>query len=109
MPRLWKAGIDMTEAELQRACNETLRQLGIPYFHYEKGCGKNLTHRGGIPDLIFFHKGNAFAIELKAEGGNVSDAQTVTLKKLHDNGVHTRICFTHEAFIGILKEYNIIT
>lgn len=65
----------MTESKLQSLCNAYLRKRGIRFYHAEKGRGKNLTHRGGFPDLAIFLNKTVYFVELKTEHGKLSDEQ----------------------------------
>jgi len=47
---------------------------------------KLLGTLAGVPDLLFFHKSNLFAVELKARGGRLSPAQQAYADKLDHNG-----------------------
>ena len=84
------------EAELQKKCNKLLKDNGIGFIHIEKGRGKNKTHRGGFPDILFWIGRKFYAVELKAPGKKATPEQLEYLKDLTDNG---------GAYTYVLKEY----
>jgi len=43
----------------------------------------------GASDLLLWHQGNAFALELKAPGGRLSEAQLEFLARFNDAGGHS--------------------
>lgn len=79
------------EQEIQKAVVAHLRQRGKPrlvYFHVPNGVrgnrrkdhiqgaiAKGMGVRPGVSDLILLFEGNAYALELKAEGGRATEAQ----------------------------------
>jgi VRR-NUC domain len=42
----------------------------------------------GASDLLLWHRGNSFALELKSPGGRLSDAQLEFLARFNDAGGH---------------------
>ena len=74
------------EKLLQKACEEYLKLIGVPYFHlqhyYKLKCPKCLaiiefiTGGGeGLPDLIIFAPKGIFIPELKGDGGRLEKTQ----------------------------------
>ncbi len=47
---------------------------------------KKMGTLAGVPDLLFFHTGSLFALELKAKGTLLSPSQQAYRKSLEDNG-----------------------
>jgi VRR-NUC domain len=86
------------ESLIQRAVFEHLRQRGAPglfFFHAANGgyrrpieaaIMKGLGVRAGVPDVIAIKDGRTYALELKAEGGRLSEAQERALIELRDAG-----------------------
>lgn len=87
-----------SEAAIQRSVFEHLRTRGAPgVFAFHVGNGgyrkpteaailKGLGVVAGVPDVFIVHNGRTFAIELKAEGGRLTDAQLSTMARLRDAG-----------------------
>src|ERR1043166_5220996 len=96
------------ESELQSWANAVLRSLDIPFFHIEKGRGKNLTHRAGFPDIIGFKNGKLFAVELKGPYGKIEPAQEEWLSKLENEGAITGIVKTKNEFFSILEKLGFV-
>jgi VRR-NUC domain len=96
------------EAAIQRAVFQHLRVRGAPgvfAFHpanggyrkpVEAAILKGLGVVAGVPDVIAIHNGRCFALELKAEGGRVTDKQLATIAALREAG----------AFVGIAEGIN---
>lgn len=81
-------------------------------FHVPNGGSRNkieavqLRAQGliaGVPDLIVLWEGKMYGIELKVEGGKLSDAQ----KKLHEvwlnTGIKVFVCWSFEEAKQIIK------
>ena len=45
--------------------------------------------QAGVPDMLFWHDGECFALELKADKGRASPEQIVFQDRLRSAGVHT--------------------
>lgn len=91
------------ESTIQRECNEILRDLGVPFIHFEGGGGNNRQHRRGVPDLLFFWKSKSYGIEIKTKKGRVKPHQQEWLDKLSKQGVVVGICRSVEDFLDLLK------
>lgn len=98
----------MIEQDLQESCNETLRALGIPFYHKERGPRTARTHSAGLPDLLWWWKGKAYAVELKTKIGVVSDDQKKWLADLSAQGVYTGVCRSEDEFVGFLMSHGIV-
>ena len=46
----------------------------------------------GVPDILAWHDGKAFAMEIKAEDGRLSEAQAEMISRLDSAGVFTAVC-----------------
>lgn len=53
---------------------------------------KLMGSKAGVPDLLFWWRGGAGAIELKAPQGRVATAQNKFLSALHSVGVKVAVC-----------------
>jgi hypothetical protein len=86
------------EAQIQRAVVAHLKARGAPglvWTHVplggyrkpvEASILKGLGTRAGVSDLLLWHRGRAFALELKAEGGKPSEAQMQFISDLNAAG-----------------------
>jgi len=89
------------EAAIQRAVCDHLRlraKAEVLWLHCPNGehrnpiTGAKLKRMGvlaGASDLLLWHQGNSFALELKAPGGRLSEAQLEFLARFNDAGGHT--------------------
>lgn len=60
----------------------------------------------GVPDLLFFHQGRAYGIELKA-GSRLTAAQAATHALLGHAGVPTRVCHALSDVLAALVDWKI--
>jgi ParB-like chromosome segregation protein Spo0J len=91
------------EAQIQRALVEHLRLRAKPtvlWLHVPNGgrrdkiTGMQLKRLGtlaGASDLLLWHQGNSFALELKAQGGRLSESQLEFLARFNDAGGDTAV------------------
>lgn len=70
---------------------------------------KGMGLLAGMPDLLFFHRGEAFGMELKATKGKITESQTATHEHLAVCGVDVRVVRTLDEALGCLKEWEIPT
>lgn len=108
------------EQEIQKAVLVHLKVRGVPsilYFHVPSGGYRRpieaaiFTSLGaipGIPDLIIIKAGHCFALELKAEGGRLSDNQNVVLAKLKDCGATCAVAFGLDAALAQLEMWKLL-
>lgn len=70
---------------------------------------KGLGVRAGVTDIIIIKDGQTYGLELKAEGGRISDNQTETMKAMAAAGAKVEVVFGLTAALrwlegnGILK------
>src|SRR5262245_12108697 len=62
----------------------------------------------GAPDLLLWHQGRSYALELKAEAGKVSESQASMLQRLEAAGVATAICHGVDAAIATLEGWQLL-
>jgi len=98
----------LTEQQIQSAVFEHLRVRGAPgIFAWHPFSGgyrrpieaaiyKSLGARAGLPDVMVLHRSKLFCLELKKEGGRVTDKQLATIAALREAG----------AFVGIAEGIN---
>jgi len=64
---------------------------------------KSLGVAPGAPDLLLWCAGKAYALELKADDGRVSDSQADMLQRLGDAGVITAIAYGIDQALEFLE------
>src|SRR5262245_22648959 len=69
---------------------------------------KSLGVVPGAPDLLLWHAGKAYAIELKSESGRVSETQAAMLKRLTNAGVATAVCYGIDQAIACLEGWQLL-
>jgi hypothetical protein len=99
----------MTEAQIQRECNEYLRKRCILFLHLEAGRGaRGKTHRASWPDLLIWHKGYCFGFELKVEGKSPTEEQRSMFFALAHAGVTCGWGTSLDMLIDFLKIQGVV-
>jgi hypothetical protein len=75
-----KPGQPLSEAEIQRRVLNELKGRSVPnsvWFHvpHNPHSRRSVGFRAGVSDLIMLNRGEAFALELKADNGRATEAQ----------------------------------
>jgi hypothetical protein len=108
------------EQEIHRNVVEHLRWRGVKglvFLHPANGGGrspvegailKGLGVIPGTPDLLLWHDGRAYALELKSAVGRISDAQTDMLDRLSEAGVFTAIAHGLDRALAILEAWGLL-
>jgi len=108
------------EAQLHAAVVEHLRLRAKPdvlWLHCPNGerrdkiTGAKLKRMGvlaGASDLLLWHQGNSFALELKAPGGRLSEAQLEFLSRFNDAGGHTAIAEGLDRALACLEAWGLL-
>lgn len=96
----------------------TVRALpGVVWFHVPNGGSRTAAEAGrfkalgvkaGVPDILALRAGQLFALELKAQGGRVSDAQRDTLAALNAAGAHTAVAWGLDDALEILERWGVL-
>lgn len=110
----------LTENQIQRTIFQHLRQRGAPgvfAFHPAnggfrrpieakilKGCGV----LAGVPDIIALHKGNFYAIELKAMKGRPTVPQLECIDAIRYAGGHAVVCHGLNAALETLEQWGLL-
>ena len=90
---------------------------GLVAIHVPNGGFRRLTEAkilsglgvtAGVPDLLLWHDGKAFALELKAESGRVSESQADMLDKLGKAGVLTAVCHGIDNAVATLEGWQLL-
>lgn len=108
------------EDQLQAAVvlHMTVRALpGVVWFHVPNGGSRTAAEAGrfkalgvkaGVPDLLALRAGQLFALELKAQGGRVSDAQREMLAALKAAGAEAAVAWGLDEALEILERWGVL-
>ena len=103
------------EQAIQKALFEHLRMRGVPglvAIHVPNGgfrkpveakILKGLGVIPGVPDVLLWHDGKSFAIELKSESGRATELQLEMLDRLSQAGVFTAVCHGLDKALAVLE------
>src|SRR5215831_19295493 len=109
------------EAQLQATVVEHLRLRAKPdvlWLHVPNGerrdkiTGAKLKRMGvlaGASDLLFWHNGNSFALELKAPGGRLSEAQLEFLARFNDAGGHSAVAESIDCALACMEAWGLLS
>jgi hypothetical protein len=110
----------LPEAQIHRALVEHLRLRARPdvlYLHVPNGekrdkiTGAKLKRMGVLPgaaDLLLWHRGSSFALELKAPGGRLSEAQLAFMARFNDAGGHTAVADNIDRALACLTAWGLL-
>ena len=108
------------EQEVHRAVVAHLlarRKPGVVYLHPPNGGYRSraeasiMTSLGvapGAPDLLLWHDGRSYALELKADAGRLSEAQIAMLQRLADAGVYTAVAHGVDRAVACLEAWKLL-
>jgi len=108
------------EQQIQRALCDHLRlraKRGVLWLHPANGGLRNPREAArfkrigvlpGASDLLLWHEGNAFALELKAPGGRLSDAQKQFLAAFNEAGGHSACAEGIDDAIAALEGWRLL-
>ena len=108
------------EAAIQRAVVEHLKLRGVKglcWFACPNGGYRNLITavnlkqegvRAGVSDLIFLHRGHAYALEIKKERGRPSEAQLEFLDNWREAGGHGCVANGLDRCLSVLETWGLI-
>jgi hypothetical protein len=69
---------------------------------------RRLGTLAGASDLLLWHQGNSFALELKAPGGRLSESQLEFLARFNDAGGHTAVAEGIDRALAVLEAWGIL-
>jgi hypothetical protein len=69
---------------------------------------KRMGVRAGASDLLLWHNGNSFALELKAPGGRLSEAQLEFMARFNDAGGHSACAEGLDRALAVLESWGIL-
>jgi VRR-NUC domain len=108
------------EAAIQQAVIEHLRWRAKPdvlWLHPANGGTRDIREAArfkrmgvlaGASDLLFWHRGNSFALELKSPGGRLSDAQLEFLARFNDAGGHSASTEGIDRALAVLEAWGLL-
>jgi len=108
------------EQQVHRAVVAHLNARGVPgivFLHPANGGArsavegaifKSLGVATGAPDLLLWHDGKAFALELKAESGRVSESQATMLDRLGKAGVAVAVATGIDEALAALEGWQLL-
>jgi hypothetical protein len=120
MERVRKKSAARPEDQIQRAVFQHLRSRkapGVFAFHVPNGGArkpieasimKGLGVTAGVPDVIAIRRGQAYALELKADGGKVSTQQKQALEQMEQAGAMTAVAFGLDAALRWLESNGLL-
>jgi VRR-NUC domain-containing protein len=109
-----------SEAQVHNAVVAHLRARAKPevlWLHVPNGerrdaiTGAKLKRMGvlaGASDLLLWHRGYSFALELKSDGGQLSDAQLEFLARFNDARGHSAVAESIDRAIAILEAWGLL-
>lgn len=108
------------EDTIQRAVVAHLRQRGAPglvFVHVPNGgkrkpieaaIFKGLGVRAGASDLLLWHAGKSFALELKTEEGRPTESQLEFLADMERAGAFTCLCHGLDPALRVLEGWGLL-
>jgi hypothetical protein len=69
---------------------------------------KGLGATAGVPDVLLWHAGKSYAIELKSEDGRLSEAQAEMLRRLADAGTITAVSHGIDRAVRQLEDWALL-
>jgi hypothetical protein len=110
----------LSEQQIQRGVFQNLRVRGAPgaFFWHPFGGGfrrpkeaaiyKGLGAIAGLPDVMILHQGKLYCVELKREGGRLSEIQERALIKLREAGAMATHCHGLDQALRLLEAWGIL-
>jgi hypothetical protein len=69
---------------------------------------KGMGVTSGAPDVLLWHGGKSYAMELKSETGKATDAQLNMLDQVREAGVHTALVHGLRAALTVLEHWQLL-
>jgi hypothetical protein len=108
------------EQGIHRAVIQHLQTRGVPnlvFVHVPNGGKRSpieaaifqgLGVRAGVSDLLLWHDGKSFALELKAEGGRATEAQLRFISDMDRVGTYTCIAEGLDRALKVLEAWGLL-
>jgi len=109
-----------SETEVHNAIVDHLRLRAKPdvlWIHPPNGgardarTGAMLKRMGvlaGASDLLFWHQGNSFALEIKTDGGRLSQSQREFFARFNKAGGHTAVAEGIDRAVAVLSAWGLL-
>lgn len=90
---------------------------GVIYFHTPNGGYRGKTEAAqfkamgvlpGVSDLILFHEGKLYCLELKAQGGRASEEQLAFIHAMERQGAYTAIATGLDRALATLEQWGLL-
>jgi hypothetical protein len=116
----WSRDQGRPEQQIHRAVVQHLRyraKPGVVFIHVPNGgqrrpieaaIFKALGVRAGVSDLLLWHEGKSFALELKAEGGRATEAQRQFLADMERAGAFTCLAESLDRALATLEKWGLL-
>jgi hypothetical protein len=69
---------------------------------------QGLRVTAGAPDVLAWHDGKAYAMEIKSECGHTSEAQLEMLNRLSEAGCYTAVAHGLDRAIAVLEDWQLL-
>ena len=69
---------------------------------------KGLGVKAGVPDVIAIHQGRTYALELKAEGGRVTEKQLATMATMNMAGATCEVAIGLDEALATLERWGLL-
>lgn len=69
---------------------------------------KAMGVRAGVSDLILFHRGKLYCLEIKAQGGRATEAQLGFIQEIDRAGAYTALATGVDACLATLEAWGLI-
>ena len=109
-----------SEAQVHAAVVAHLRlraKPGVLWLHVPMGgardakTGAMLKRMGalaGASDLLLWHNGNSFALEIKAPGGRLSEAQLNFIARFNEAGGHSAVAIGVDRAVAVVSAWGLL-
>ena len=109
-----------TEAQVHAAVVAHLRlraKPGVLWLHVPMGGARDAKTGGmlkrmgalaGASDLLLWHNGNSFALEIKAPGGRLSESQREFFARFNNAGGHTAVVEGVDRAVAVLSAWGLL-
>jgi VRR-NUC domain len=110
----------VTEQQIQKAVFDHLKSRAVSdafFWHpfsggfrrpKEAAIYKGLGAIAGLPDVLILHQGRLYCVELKREGGRVSEAQLACLAAMERAGAFTAIADGLDRALACLEAWGLL-
>jgi hypothetical protein len=75
---------------------------------YEAVTFKAMGVKAGVSDLILFHTGKLYCLEIKAKGGRASDEQLAFISDVDRAGAYTALATGLDACLATLEAWGLL-